>query len=367
MAFKVTPVDNPLYWSQFLSLPREVYRNDPIWTPPGPGAEHVQLNPARNPVLRHQRIKLFLALSEGRPVGRIATIIDEFNPRADTGFFGCFECFNEPVAARLLFDQAARWLAEQGIAIMVGPATFNTNQKVGFLLEGFDSAPSHMMPYNPPYYGSLADSAGLVKLTDLLSYRWGIEQTLPASMAAVAARAEGAPGLIVRRLDFHYPEREAAIIRELFNTSFVNNWGFIPLTMAESMAMVGHLQQAGDPNLLLIAFIGQVPAGMLLGIPETPPRRSAGDSLQRNIRVAILAVKPKYRNRGLHTVLMLRFIESCRKHGYTGGELSQMDENNIIIKKIVTAITGNLIKRYRVYQKKLQPIDHNLRPGTGTV
>lgn len=353
MVFKVTPVNNALQWSQFLALPQAIYHNDPNWSPPSPGSEEMQFNPSLNPVLRHQKLKLFLALSDGRPVGRIAAIIDELNPQANTGFFGCFECVNEPGAALLLFEQAAQWLAGQGLALMLGPATFNTNQKVGFLIEGFNSGPSYMMPYNPSYYSNLAEAAGLTKLTDLVSYRWSIEQALPESIAAIAAKAVGIPGLTVRSLNFRFLEREAAIIRELFNTSFVDNWGFIPLTIAESLAMLEHLRQVGDPNLLLLAFLDQVPAGMLLGMPEKLPHRGGGVYRLRTMRAAILAVKPEFRNRGLHTVLMLRFIESCRKYGYTGGELSQMDEQNIIINKIVTAITGNLFNRYRVYQKKL--------------
>lgn len=350
MEIKVVPLTDPHHWPHFLSLPQKIYRDDPNWIPPAPAVEVTLFNPAYNPVLRHQQIKPFLAMAGNQPVGRIVAIKDELNPQANTGFFGCFECINEPYVAAQLFYHAGRWLAGRGLTDMLGPATFNTNQKVGFLVEGFSSGPSSMLPYNPPYYADLAVTTGLTKVTDLVSYHWSIEQSLPEVVLKVAARAEGRPGLTVRHLNFRQPDREAAVIREIYNKSFVDNWGFIPLTMAESVAMVNHLQQTGDPNLVWLAFMDNLPAGMLLAMPEKSPRQGAGSTGFRILRVAILAVRPELRRRGLHTVLMSRFYDAARKGGYAGGELSQMDEHNTIINKLVTTITGTLEKRYRVFK-----------------
>lgn len=350
MEIKVVPLTGPHHWPDFLSLPHRIYCDDPNWTPQAPANEGAMFNPAYNPVLRHQQIKPFLALTGNQPVGRIVAIKDELNPQTGTGFFGCFECINEPTVAAQLFYHAGQWLAGQGLTDMLGPATFNTNQKVGFLIEGFTSGPSSMLPYNPPYYADLAMASGLTKVTDLVSYHWSIEQSLPEVVLKIAARAEAKPGLTVRHLDFRQPDREAAVIREIYNTSFVNNWGFIPLTMAESRAMVNHLRQTGDPYLVWLAFLNHAPAGMLLGMPEKSSLQGAGGAGSRNLRVAILAVQPKLRYRGLHTVLMSRFYDAVRRGGYTSGELSQMDEQNTTINRIVTAITGTLEKRYRVFK-----------------
>jgi len=350
MDIKVVPLNSPHHWPSFLSLPHRIYRDDPNWTPPSPADEGAMLNPAYNPVLRHQQIKPFLALAGNQPVGRIVAIKDELNPQANTGFFGCFECINERVAAAQLFYHAQHWLAGRGITEMLGPATFNTNQKVGFLVEGFTLVPSSMLPYNPPYYADLAVAAGLTKLTDLLSYRWSIEQSLPEAVLKVAARVTSRPGFTVRHLDFRRPDREAALIRDIYNKSFRDNWGFIPLTMAESLAMVNHLQQYGDPYLTWIALLNHVPIGMLLGMPESSPRQGAKSASLRSLRVAIMAFLPEMRYRGLHTVLMSRFYDAALKGGYNSGELSQMDEKNPAINKIVTSITGILEKRYRVFK-----------------
>ena len=43
---------------------------------------------------------------------------------------------------------------------------------VGLLVEGFDSPPTFMMPYNPSYYGKLIEGNGFHKAQDLYAY-WG--------------------------------------------------------------------------------------------------------------------------------------------------------------------------------------------------
>ena len=53
---------------------------------------------------------------------------------------------------------------------MIGPMNPSTNDECALLIDGFDSSPSLMMPYNPPYYPSLVEGFGLKKVMDLYAY-----------------------------------------------------------------------------------------------------------------------------------------------------------------------------------------------------
>src|SRR5690606_11144159 len=86
------------------------------------------------------------------------------------GFFGFFECENDPAVARALLDAASGWLASRGLTTVRGPASFSLNEEVGLLVDGFDGAPMVMMPYNPPWYATLLEANGFVKAKDLLAY-----------------------------------------------------------------------------------------------------------------------------------------------------------------------------------------------------
>ena len=72
-----------------------------------------------NPILKNSDFELFLALDDaGNPVGRTITYIDHtFNRyyNAKIGFFGAFECRDDPAAAQLLIEASERWLRERGM------------------------------------------------------------------------------------------------------------------------------------------------------------------------------------------------------------------------------------------------------------
>src|SRR5262245_45302879 len=94
----------------FIQLQYDLYRDDPLWVPPLVTERRDFLDPRRNPFLEFGKVQLFLARRDGRPVGRIAAVEDprynEFHGTKD-GFFGLFECEDDEVAARALFDAAA--------------------------------------------------------------------------------------------------------------------------------------------------------------------------------------------------------------------------------------------------------------------
>src|SRR5207237_1093502 len=79
------------------------------------------------------------------------------------GFYGFFECIDDPAAARALFDTAATWLRARGLRVMRGPMSPSINDECGLLVEGFDTPPTLMMPHNPPYYVGLHAGSGLAE------------------------------------------------------------------------------------------------------------------------------------------------------------------------------------------------------------
>ena len=76
------------------------------------------LNRRKNPFFEHARAEYFLALRDGRPVGRItAQVDDHFQSFQDNrwGWFGFFECEDDPEAAQALLDRAEQWLRGAGL------------------------------------------------------------------------------------------------------------------------------------------------------------------------------------------------------------------------------------------------------------
>ncbi|HQC31758.1 MAG TPA: hypothetical protein PLZ48_03185 [Candidatus Cloacimonas sp.] len=68
----VIPVDSKKQLKDFILLPFKIYKNESNWVPPLIGDRKKFFNPKKNPYYQHSEVKLFLALKDGEPVGRIS-------------------------------------------------------------------------------------------------------------------------------------------------------------------------------------------------------------------------------------------------------------------------------------------------------
>lgn len=302
-------------------------------------------DPSLNPVHRHIKTALFMACREKAPVGRIAAIKDLLNPDNDTGFFGCFECANHSGAASLLLDAAKKWLWEKGCRRMIGPATFNTNQKVGLLLQGAP-APQPMIPQNPCYYNDLMIASGLTKHTDLYTYSWRIEDGLGNVIRERGARAGQMPGVSIRPINTSGFMREAVLLREIYNGTMRGGWGFVPLTTAESSAMLKYCSVHADPDLMVTVWYKGLPAGMFIFLPTSLSPKAP----KKSVRAALMGVLPPFRRTGLGSYMIGRLEEIIRRKGYSQVDISMVHGENLPMRNILTHCGANVTGIYRVYQ-----------------
>ena len=132
----------------------------------------------KNPFFEHAEVDYFIARRNGQAVGVIAAILNhrhnEFQEE-NVSHFGIFEVLNDPEAAAALLETAEDWGRQKGTDRILGPANFSTNDEVGLLIEGFDSPPVVLMPYNPTYYIDFIESSGYTKAMDLLAWNTDAE------------------------------------------------------------------------------------------------------------------------------------------------------------------------------------------------
>src|SRR5689334_13837238 len=149
MPVKVRPAASGRELRTFISLPEEIYRDEPRWAAPLRFERRRFLDPRHNPFFEHAEAAYFLAYRDGEPVGRISAHVDhrlnEFQNNA-WGLFGFFECRDDAEAAGALIDTAASWLRERGRDRLVGPLDFSTNHECGVLVEGFERPAIFLAP-----------------------------------------------------------------------------------------------------------------------------------------------------------------------------------------------------------------------------
>ncbi|MEW6619380.1 MAG: GNAT family N-acetyltransferase [bacterium] len=322
----------------------------------------------KNPLWNHAERMLFLLRKKEKIVGRIAGIIDynhiSFH-NEKCGFFGFFECSRDYAFAKRLLDEVCDWLREKDIEIIRGPVNPSMNDECGFLVEGFDSPPFLMMPYNPRYYIDYIEKYGLEKCKDLYAYLFEITPAQIGNMEKISKRVEKQRAR-VRPINLKNFAQEINIIKEIYNTSWRDNWGFVPMTDEEIMYMAKRLKSLLVPELLLILEVKGNFAGFVMTLPNYNEalrnlNKHWWDTIKllwrlrkiKSLRVIAMGVKPEYRRRGFEALLYLESLKIALKKGYQQCEFSWILEDNILTQRAAEKMGGKLYKRYRIYEMKI--------------
>ncbi len=368
----VSPVLDGREKDRFIRFPEELYRDDLHFVPPLLMERHDFLDPRRNPFFAHAEVALFLARRHGEVVGRIAAVEDRnFNAfhGSRTSYFGLYESVNDAGVAAALFGAARQWARARRLDTLLGPMNLSTNYEVGLLVEGFDSDPYFMMPYNPRYYGRLFEECGLEKAKDLFAWERSATSPPPERFARIADRIRQAEGISVRSVDLSRFEAEVARIKDVYNAAWEKNWGFVPMSDAEFGRLAKDLRRLVVPELTMIAEDGGEPVAFSLTLPDVNQAlKKVGGRLTwfglplglarllwherkvDRVRLMALGVKAGWRRRGIDAVLIVETIRRTRALGYLGGEISWTLEDNELINRVIESAGCSRSKVYRVYQ-----------------
>jgi len=363
------PVNNGRGLDRFIAFPYDHYRGDPIWVPPLRMDVRTLLTPGKNPFFEHAEAQYFLAVRDGRAVGRIAAIKNDAHTREhhdSVGFFGFFECVNEQPVANALFDTAGRWLRDKGFRMMRGPMNPSINDECGLLVKGFDTPPVLMMPHNPPSYVALHEAYGFTKAKDLIAFESGAAQ-MPERIARAAKVVAERKGITLRPLNMKRFKAEVELVKQLYNQAWERNWGFVPLSDAEIDHLAKQLKPIVVPDLVCFAerqgkVIGFAvalpdlnvalkhnPSGRIYGLPKVLwyARR-----LHR-CRIPLLGTLKEYRGIGVDALMYHWIWTKGAVHGYTWGEGGWILEDNVPMVNGALQLGFRPYKTYRVYDKPL--------------
>jgi len=358
---------------QFLEFPWQLYRGDAHWIPPLRMDEKELAGFSFHPFYLRSRIQTFLAQRDGEVVGRIAAIVNQAHIdycHEKRGFFGFFECQNDREAAAALLAAAQNWLSEQGMESVRGPASPSVNHMLGTLVEGFDSPPTFLMPYNPPYYDQLIQGCGFAKAQDLYAY-WGDMSMLPYSQGKhwpVADQIIERLGVRIRPLSRSRFRQDIREFLAVYNRSMEGHWSFSPMSEEELDYLAKMLRYMLIPELVVGAEIDGRLAGIVMALPDYNPRikRIDGRLLPlgflrllwnrrkiKRVRFMAVNVLPEYRLMGLSLVLMRAMAPAMISAGMCEAEFSWVAESNTSSRGALEKGGTKLVKTYRVYDRDL--------------
>lgn len=373
----IKSVENAADLEAFIRLPWALYGDDPAWVPPLLRERRDFLNPHKNPFFETGEARFWLALREGRTVGRISAQVNRAHldrHKDATGHFGLLESEDRPETFQALFATVEGWLKQQGLKRVVGPFSLSINEESGLLVDGFQYPPSLMMGHARPYHSAQVEALGYCKIKDLICYRYGTDQELPAAVTRLVQKLSKAENITVRPLDMHRYEEDLGKIIAIFNDAWADNWGFIPMSQAAISALARDLKPILRPKSIAIAEIGGEPVAMAICLPNVNDAIADLNGrllpfgwikllwrlkvrTTRTARVPLMGVGRAYHGTPLGAALAYSVIaaisRSQKQLGVENVELSWILEDNQSMRRMIEQIGGVAYKTYRLYCREL--------------
>lgn len=376
-SISVRPVRGKADIKAFLDVPFPLYRADPNWVAPLYLERLEHLDPRKNPYFKHAEVELFLAERAGKPVGRISAQICQLRSaryKDGVGQFGFIEAENDPAIFSALVNAASDWLKAKGATCMQGPFSFSINDETGLLIDGFDTPPSMMMGHALPYYAPRLEELGFAKAKDVIAYDFLDGGDPPRAMKSAYQKALADPGVTIRPLDKKKLMAELETIVAIANDAWSDNWGFVPWTQDEMVALGNNLKMLVTGDYIAIAEYQGEPVAMAITLPNINDwitglngrllpfgwAKLAWNLLgrpPRSIRMPLMGVKRKLHGTPLGAVIGMAAIAHVRNYhvgrGTVKGELSWILEDNARMRAMIESFGGKPYKTYRVYEKAI--------------
>ncbi len=362
----------------FVDLVWRVYADDPAWVPPLKSEVHGLLDPKTNPWFQHAKAQLWLAeRGDGAVVGRISAQVDELvqeHMGPGTGQWGMFEALDGETAAALIAT-AEDWLRIQGMKRALGPFSLSIWDEPGLEIEGFGEAPTVMMGHHRLEYAAWVEAAGYAKAKDLVTYALDIRDWSDPKIDRLLASGAANSRIRIREVDKSRFTEEAAVILNLLNDAWSDNWGFVPLTEAEIAFAAKKLKPIIFEDLVRVAEVDGEPVAFMITLPDINElTRDLNGRLfpfgwakllwrlrhprTRRLRVPLMGVATKLHNSRIASLLAFMMIEYTRrdavsKYGATHGEFGWILEDNKGMLSIAQLPGATINHRYRIYEKAL--------------
>jgi hypothetical protein len=371
--FSISVCQTPAQRKRFERVAETIHKAHPAFVPPFPGSVAKFLDPSSTFHRRHGEITAFLAERDGKPIGRIAAIINRSHNeyhKDHTGFFGFFECIDDASVARALFKKVATVLLQAGMDNLRGPYNPSINDECGTLLNGFEKMPMIGLPWNPPYYAQLIENLGFVKARTLYVLNLPMHRLdPPARFLRVLERLKKRSLLTTRPFDLSRLDDELEIVRTVYNATLERNWGFVPITRDDLLDSADDIRAIADPRLLLIGESQGRDAGVAITLPNFNEILAAAKKTPHWLRLlhifflmktrrittcrqTVLGVVPEFRDRGLHAWLVHeQFSEAKKRH--TDAVLGWLEDTNTEIIDICQMVGGEPDRAWAIFEAPL--------------
>jgi len=357
----------------YVQFPDELYCQCPQWVPMPLGEKLAQLDRSRAFFL-HSDADFFVAEVGDRLVGRICVMENRrYNAyhQARHAFFYLFDCVEDLVVARGLFEVAIEWARVRGLNRLVGPKGFVPFEGMGMLYRGFEHRPALGVPYNYEYYNSFMEELGFKKEIDFTSFYFDISNLeVPERIVRIARRVRERRNLRVKTFSSHYQMRRwIPALLETYNKVFVENWEYVPIIPEEaeeiarriiSVMRPGHIKLVLNRENEVVGFLLTL-LDISAALQQTRGKRFPFGWIKmfielrstRWINVNGMGILEEYCGRGGNAILYCELEQTIRQGSFEHADFVQIADTARYMLADMTNLGAKPYKIHRVYQKAI--------------
>ncbi|MBK8563808.1 MAG: GTP cyclohydrolase [Saprospiraceae bacterium] len=373
MKIEIKVVNSHTDLKQFVKFPFQLYSDSPFWVPPLIASELAWLDDHENPAFKHSEVVKFTVWREGKMVGRIVGIVNglETNQLGTAhARFGWFDFINDLSVSKALLDAVEQWAKQHGCTRMKGPYGFNSLDKNGMLVEGFQEMGAMTTLYNYDYYPYHLEQHGFQKELEWLELKTKLPNPMPEKIKKTA-------GLVLQRfhLTLTRPKHKSEMMElgkvffKMLKETYHRLPTYVPISEEQQAFYIKNYIGMLPPKFICTV---QDEHGETIGFGITMPNLAKAMQKAKgrlfpfgflhlllaqryndSADLTLIGVKEAWRKRGVHSIIFTELGNTFLKLGYSYFNVNPMLEGNQNVLTLWNEFEYRIHKRRRTYFKEI--------------
>ena len=352
MSVEIKKVTTKSELKRFIRFNYEFYKDNPYSVPDLYDDMLNTFSPKKNAAFEFCEADYFLALRDGKIVGRVAAII---NRRANetwnrkTVRFGWIDFIDDMEVSTALIDTVKQWGKERGMTEIEGPLGFTDMDAEGMLVAGFDQLSTMATIYNYPYYPQHMERLGLSKSADWVEMKIYVPDAIPEKHRRISEIIAKRYNLHIRKLKSKKEVRQSGVAHDIFrliNDAYTPLFGYSRMTERQIDQYVKMYVPVLDLRMVSIVENEQneiVAVGISMASLSRALQKAKGRLLPfgwyhllkalmwkrpKVLDLLLVAVRPDYQGKGVNALLFTDLIPVYKELGFEYAESNPELEMN---------------------------------------
>lgn len=352
MTVEIKKVSNKAELKKFIRFNYEFYKDNPYSVPDLYDDMLNTFSPQKNAAFEFCEADYFLAMRDGKIVGRVAAII---NHRANETWnkkvvrFGWIDFVDDLDVSRALIDTVKQWGRERGMNEIEGPLGFTDMDAEGMLIDGFNQLSTIATIYNYPYYPEHMNLLGLERSADWVEMKVYIPDAIPEKHKRISAIIAQKYKLHIRKITSRKEIKETGIAHDIFrliNKAYTPLFNYSQMTERQIDQYVNMYVPVLDLRMVSIVENEQneiVAVGISMASLSEALQKAKGKLLPfgwfhllkalkwkrpKMLDLLLVAVRPDYQGKGVNALLFTDLIPVYQELGFEYAETNPELEMN---------------------------------------